>query len=69
MLNDRIYTVLKWLALICLPAVSVLIGALGQIWQWPDADKITLTISAVATFIGALIGVSTIKYNASKKEE
>lgn len=63
MLNGKIYDVLKWIALIALPALSVLIGALGQIWGWADAEKITLTISAVAVFIGALIGISTYKYN------
>ena len=69
MLPDKVYQILKWLALICLPAASVLIGALGQIWMWPDAEKITLTISAVATFIGCLIGVSSIKYNKENKED
>jgi hypothetical protein len=63
MIKNKVYDVLKWIALIALPATSLLIGALGQIWGWPDAEKITLTISAVATFIGALIGVSTYKYN------
>ena len=63
MLNSKIYDILKWIAIICLPALSLLVGALGQIWGWTDAEKITLTISAVATFLGALIGVSTYKYN------
>ena len=63
MLNSKIYDILKWIAIICLPALSLLVGALGQIWGWADAEKITLTISAVATFLGALIGVSTYKYN------
>lgn len=63
MLNSRVYDILKWIAIICLPALSLLVGALGQIWGWADAEKITLTISAVATFLGALIGVSTYKYN------
>lgn len=63
MLNSKLYDVLKWIAIICLPALSLLVGALGQIWGWADAEKITLTISAVATFLGALIGVSTYKYN------
>ena len=63
MLNSKVYDILKWIAIICLPALSLLVGALGQIWGWADAEKITLTISAVATFLGALIGVSTYKYN------
>ena len=64
MLNDKWYTFLKWLCLIALPAASLLINGLGQIWGWGDiAEKVTLTISCIATFLGALIGVSTYKYN------
>lgn len=62
MLNSKLYDVLKWISIICLPALSLLVGALGQIWGWPDAEKITLTISAVSTFLGALIGYSTYNY-------
>ena len=63
MLNGKVYDVLKWVAIIALPAVDVLIASLGQIWGWENADKITLTVNAVALFIGALIGVSTHAYN------
>jgi hypothetical protein len=68
MLKNKVYDVLKWIALIALPALSLLIGALGQIWGWVDSEKIVLTISAVATFLGALIGVSSIKYNKENEE-
>ncbi len=67
MLNSKIYDVLKWVAIIAMPAVAVLISSLGQIWGWPDADKITLTINAVALCLGALIGVSSYQYNKEIK--
>jgi hypothetical protein len=67
MLNSKIYDVLKWVAIIAMPAVAVLISSLGQIWEWPDADKITLTINAVALCLGALIGVSSYQYNKEIK--
>lgn len=68
MLNGKIYDVLKWVAIIAMPALAVLIASLGQIWGWADADKITLTINAVALFLGALIGVSTFQYNKEKEQ-
>ena len=68
MINGKIYDVLKWVALIALPAVAVLISSLGQIWGWVDADKVTLTVNAVALFLGAIIGVSTYQYNKGLKD-
>jgi hypothetical protein len=69
MLDSKVYDVLKWCCIVCLPAVAVLVSTLGQIWGWADAEKITLTVNAVALFLGALIGVSTYQYNKGKKDE
>ena len=66
-MNNKIYDVIKYLSLICLPALAVLVASLGQIWGWADADKITLTINAVALCLGALIGVSSYQYNKENK--
>ena len=63
LLTNRVYDVLKWIVMIGLPAVSVLVATLGQIWGWVGVDKIVLTINAVTVFLGALIGVSTATYN------
>ena len=63
---DKLYTVLKWLCLIFLPAVSVLYMTLSKIWGFPYSAEITGTISAVCVFIGAIIGISTIGYNTRK---
>lgn len=62
-LNDKVYDVLKWIALICLPALATFYGVLSKIWGLPYGVEIVSTITAVATLIGALIGVSTISYN------
>ena len=67
MLDSKIYDIIKYLSLICLPAIAVLVASLGQIWGWQDADKITLTINAVALCLGALIGVSSYQYNKNKE--
>lgn len=66
LLNNKVYDVLKWLALIALPALAVLYSALSGVWGWPYASEVSTTINAVIVFIGTLIGISTATYN---KEE
>lgn len=61
-LNNKVYDVLKWLVLIVLPACSGLYAALAGVWGWGYVEQVTTTISAVALFIGALIGISTASY-------
>lgn len=62
-LNDKVYDVLKWLALIALPALAVLYTVLAGVWGWPYASEVSTTINAVIAFIGTLIGISTAAYN------
>lgn len=62
MMNNKVYDVLKWVALIALPALGTLYFALSQIWGFPYGEEIGGTISAVSTCVGTLIGISTAKY-------
>lgn len=68
LLPSRVYDVLKWLALIVLPAIGVLVQTLGPVWGWTWADPAATTINAVALTIGVVIGASTLKAKASKTE-
>lgn len=52
---------LKWLALIVLPAIGVLVQTLGPVWGWTWTGPAATTISAVALTIGAIIGASHLK--------
>ncbi|QRG86363.1 phage holin [Bulleidia sp. zg-1006] len=67
--NNKVYDVLKEVALVVLPALSVLYLALAGIWNLPYAQQISGTIMAIDTFLGALLHVSTKKYNEQQKEE
>lgn len=70
-MNNTIYNVLKWIALIALPALSTFIFALSNLWGF-DATIIIGSIAALETFLGSLIGVSTYQYNKNldkSKEE
>lgn len=66
-LSDKVYNILKWLLITFVPALLVLIETLGVIYNY-DTQVIILTISAIATFLGALIGVSNSNYNKTKKK-
>lgn len=61
-LNGNVYKAMKWACLIAVPALITLISTLGTIYG-QDTTNITATIAAVATFIGALIGISNNNYN------
>jgi len=59
-LPDKVYDVLKWVCLICLPALAVFYFTLSKIWGLPFGAEIPATINAIAVLIGALIGISQI---------
>lgn len=62
-LNDRVYDVLKWIALYLLPALGTLYFALAGIWNFPYGEEVVGTITAVDTFLGVLLGISSANYN------
>lgn len=62
-LNNKVYDVLKWVSLVFLPALGSLYFGLSQIWGLPYGEQIVGTIALIETFLGALIGISTINYN------
>lgn len=66
---DKVYNVLKWIALICIPAVVTFLSVvLGVLEVDPKTINIIVTIiAAVGTLIGSLIGVSTSAYNKRKE--
>ena len=67
MLDNKVYDILKWVALIALPGIATLYTALAGIWGLPFGDEIPATITAIDLFIGALLGVSTAQYNKEDK--
>ena len=66
-LSNKAYDVLKFIAQILLPALGTLYFALARIWNFPYAEEIVGTITAVDAFLGALLGISTLQYNKDNK--
>lgn len=67
-LNNKVYDVLKWLTIVFLPALAKLIEDVFGVWGIPYGDKISSTIIYIEIFLGAIIAVSTISYNAKMRK-
>ena len=62
-MSNKVYDVLKWIAMYMLPALGTLYFALSGIWGLPYGEQIVGTITAVDTFLGVILGISTVQYN------
>ena len=58
-LPDRPYQILKWGALIAIPALGTAYNALSLVWQLPYGSAVLQTCAIVGALIGALIGISS----------
>ena len=63
MMSNKMYDVLKWVAMYLLPALGTLYFALAGVWGLPYGEQIVGTITAIDTFLGVLLGISNAQYN------
>lgn len=61
-LSNGLYDVLKWLAIVGLPAFKVAIPSLFEIWGIPYGKEIGDSLNVIAILLGALIATSTVQY-------
>lgn len=66
-LSNKAYDILKWVAQLALPAIGTLYFALAGIWGFPYGEQVVGTITAVDTFLGVVLGISTAQYNKETK--
>jgi len=62
-LGNKTYDILKWIAVIAMPAIGVAIGTIGKGLGYDQTDTILLVWTAIDTLLGSLLGVSTRSYN------
>ena len=67
-MSNKIYDISKWTLITFVPALILLITTLGSIYKF-DTEVIVATITAIATFVGALLGISNANYYKKKYEE
>lgn len=67
MMSNKTYDKMKWVAQYLIPALGTLYFALAGIWGLPYGEQIVGTLTAVDTFLGIVLGLSSSKY--IKEEE
>lgn len=65
LLPNSVYDRLRVLVEVVLPAAATLYFTLAQIWEFPNAEKVVGSITAVILFLGVLIKLSDKSYNNS----
>ena len=61
-LSNQTYNTLRWIAQILLPALATLYLALAALWGFPHTEAVVGTITALDTFLGALLGLAAKNY-------
>ena len=67
-LTNKTYDRLKWIVQYLLPALGTLYFTVSGIWGLPYGEQVVGTITAVDTFLGVALGVSSAGYRAEKVE-
>lgn len=67
-MSNKLYDALKWIAMVLLPALATLYLALAGIWGFPYGEQVVGTITAINTFLGVCLGISSAQYNKKKVE-
>lgn len=66
-MSNKLYDMLKWIAMYLLPAFGTLYFALAGIWNLPYGEQVVGTITALDTFLGVILGISAAQYNKENK--
>lgn len=61
--NDRTYDIMKWIVWVFLPALTTLVGGLGELYQWTDANIYTTLLALITVFLGSVTGLSNKQYH------
>ena len=65
-LSNKAYDILKWIALVALPALITFYGVVGAACCIPYTDTVLTIAVAFDTMMGTMLGISSNNYNKSK---
>ena len=66
--NNKLYDLLKYLALVVFDALGFAYSELAEVWNLPYGTQIYKTCTIVSILVGTLIGISSHKYNSAQAE-
>lgn len=62
-LSNGAYDIIKWIAIVVIPALGEAYVRLSNVWNLPYGQQINETALVITFLLGALIGISTVQYN------
>ncbi len=66
--SNKTYDTLKFVAITFIPALATFVGTVGIAVGYPEATGVVVTVlTALGTFVGALVGLSSANYNSGGK--
>ena len=65
-MSNKVYNILKWVALVALDAIGLFYQTLSAIWNLPYGDEVLATCVAVSVCLGTLLQISSSKYKGDK---
>ena len=67
-LSNKVYDILKWIALVFIPALITFYGVVGNVLNIPYTDVVLTIMGAFDVFLGSLLGITSAQYNKNIKE-
>lgn len=61
-MSNKVYDILKYITQIVIPALATFYFALAGIWGFPYGEQIVGTLTAIDTFLGVILGISSAQY-------
>ena len=65
-LPDKVYTILKWLVIVAIPAITTAFVGLDSVFGWGYGDVVAKVSAILCTLLGTLLGISTAQYNKAQ---
>ena len=65
-MSNKVYDILKWVALVALDAIGLFYQTISTIWGLPYGDQVLATCVAVSVCLGTLLQISSSKYKGDK---
>ncbi len=68
-MQNKTFEILKWVALIVIPALATFVGVVGKAINWEYTDITVIIITAIGTFLGTVLGVSNRTFKMFSSDE
>lgn len=67
-MSNKVYDILKYIALIFLPALTTFVGVVLQCFNVSCADIVLTIMTAFDVFLGTVLQISNYNYNSNLKK-